>query len=512
MITQPCCTNESERRASGPLSGTCRTSGPVFLSSASLTFPTAADPTCFGSPIWRIDQITSSAVNGEPSCHLTSGRSLISYFVAVGVRRPREREPRRLREVRIDAHQRVVEVVGARRVDERRAAARVERLALAAADVADAQAPAALRRRRSRRSSPHRRGPRPRAALRRGRAHPHAGPSCASSPSRPRPQAVRCSSSPSGVARSRSLMVTRMMSQPMLALLYDAGWDPMTADGTDAAVPRPLGDRSPTRSRACSRSACWPAPGPPGTASRRSPSSSRCSASAAPSCAMRCARSPRADSSTCARDRAPSCAASPRSPTPTRSSICSIRSDVTLADLAKAREAIDLMLAERAAVERSDDDIARLRAAYDDLCAAAGAADWTAAESAHLRFHVVLVEAVHLPGLEVLLRPLQRIIVDTSLPPDSQRARVVGRPVAPADPRGDRGARPGRGGRGDAQPLRALRRAELRPTCSRGACATCRAPGSPSDLPDAQPDAASSRCSRSWAASSTSLWRHSAAR
>ena len=95
-----------------------------------------------------------------------------------------------------------------------------------------------------------------------------------------------------------------------------------------------------------------------------------------------------------------------------------IRSDVTLADLAKAREAIDLMLAERAAVERSDDDVARLRAAYDDLCAAAGAADWTAAESAHLRFHVVLVEAVHLPGLEVLLRPLQRIIVDTSLPPD----------------------------------------------------------------------------------------------
>jgi DNA-binding GntR family transcriptional regulator len=31
---------------------------------------------------------------------------------------------------------------------------------------------------------------------------------------------------------------------------------------------------------------------------------------------------------------------------------------------------------------------------------------------------VVLVESVHLPGLEVLLRPLQRIIVDTSLPPD----------------------------------------------------------------------------------------------
>jgi GntR family transcriptional repressor for pyruvate dehydrogenase complex len=95
-----------------------------------------------------------------------------------------------------------------------------------------------------------------------------------------------------------------------------------------------------------------------------------------------------------------------------------VRSDVTLADLAKAREAVDLMLCERAAVERDDDDLARLRAAYDDLCSAEQAADWANAESAHLRFHVVLVESVHLPGLEILLRPLQRIIVDTSLPPD----------------------------------------------------------------------------------------------
>jgi GntR family transcriptional regulator, transcriptional repressor for pyruvate dehydrogenase complex len=95
-----------------------------------------------------------------------------------------------------------------------------------------------------------------------------------------------------------------------------------------------------------------------------------------------------------------------------------VRSDVTLADLAKAREAIDLMLCERAAVERDDDDVSRLRAAYAELCAAEEAADWARAEEAHLRFHVVLVESVHLPGLEILLRPLQRIIVDTSLPPD----------------------------------------------------------------------------------------------
>jgi len=95
-----------------------------------------------------------------------------------------------------------------------------------------------------------------------------------------------------------------------------------------------------------------------------------------------------------------------------------VRSDVTLGDLAKAREAVDLMLCERAAAERDEDDVARLRAAYADLCSAEQAADWAKAEAAHLRFHVVLVESVHLPGLEILLRPLQRIIVDTALPPD----------------------------------------------------------------------------------------------
>ena len=95
-----------------------------------------------------------------------------------------------------------------------------------------------------------------------------------------------------------------------------------------------------------------------------------------------------------------------------------VRSDVTLADLAKAREAVDLLLCERAAVERDVADVSRLRAAYTDLCAAEEVADWARAERAHLRFHVVLVESVHLPGLEILLRPLQRIIVDTSLPPD----------------------------------------------------------------------------------------------
>jgi len=95
-----------------------------------------------------------------------------------------------------------------------------------------------------------------------------------------------------------------------------------------------------------------------------------------------------------------------------------VRSDVTLGDLAKAREAVDLMLCERAAAERDEEDVARLRAAYADLCSAEQAADWAKAEAAHLRFHVVLVESVHLPGLEILLRPLQRIIVDTALPPD----------------------------------------------------------------------------------------------
>ena len=126
----------------------------------------------------------------------------------------------------------------------------------------------------------------------------------------------------------------------------------------------------------------------------------------------------------------------------------------------------------------SDDDVARLRAAYADLCAAAEAADWeqrrerppalprrarrgrapagargaAAAAAAHHRRHLAAA--------------------------GSQRARVVGRPVAPADPRGDRGAatRPPRSRRCAATTRCSTGRTT--PTCSRGACATCRAESS----------------------------------
>src|SRR5262249_60512136 len=60
---------------------------------------------------------------------------------------PLERKPRGDREIRIDPDERVVEVVLARRVDERRATTGVERLALAGAGVAYPKSPSAPDRR-----------------------------------------------------------------------------------------------------------------------------------------------------------------------------------------------------------------------------------------------------------------------------------------------------------------------------------------------------------------------------
>ena len=42
IITVFCCTNESDSRASGDLSGICTTSGPFFLTSARRMFTTDA--------------------------------------------------------------------------------------------------------------------------------------------------------------------------------------------------------------------------------------------------------------------------------------------------------------------------------------------------------------------------------------------------------------------------------------------------------------------------------------
>ena len=98
-----------------------------------------------GAICW-IDQITSSAPNVLPLWNVTPGRSLTSQTVASLLCVHASARPGAAREVGVDEHERVVEVLDARLVDRRDAEERVERLGGAAADEAGAQRAALLGR------------------------------------------------------------------------------------------------------------------------------------------------------------------------------------------------------------------------------------------------------------------------------------------------------------------------------------------------------------------------------
>ena len=83
MITWFCPVKPSSRRAFGLLSGICSVSGSTALSPSARCSGWRSRARCASRrPIDRIVKITSSAVNGEPSCQVTSGRSLIVHCVA----------------------------------------------------------------------------------------------------------------------------------------------------------------------------------------------------------------------------------------------------------------------------------------------------------------------------------------------------------------------------------------------------------------------------------------------
>lgn len=100
-----------------------------------------------------------------------------------------------------------------------------------------------------------------------------------------------------------------------------------------------------------------------------------------------------------------------------------MRSDLTIGDCVAAREALDVCVAEFAAVRRTDGDLRRIKDRLDAMLATLRDEDWDRLERAHLSFHLALIEAAHLPALTLFLQPMQRIILVTGLPALSEPAR-----------------------------------------------------------------------------------------
>jgi GntR family transcriptional regulator, transcriptional repressor for pyruvate dehydrogenase complex len=103
-----------------------------------------------------------------------------------------------------------------------------------------------------------------------------------------------------------------------------------------------------------------------------------------------------------------------------------MRSDVSVGEVLEARAALDRQLAPLAAANATDDDVAHMNGQLERFAAAAAAGEAAEVQEAHLEFHLGFVAAMHLPALDLLLKPMAEVILLSSFrpSPDPERWEV----------------------------------------------------------------------------------------
>jgi GntR family transcriptional repressor for pyruvate dehydrogenase complex len=94
-----------------------------------------------------------------------------------------------------------------------------------------------------------------------------------------------------------------------------------------------------------------------------------------------------------------------------------MRSGLSVGDVREARVTIETEFAPLAAERGTARDWRRLRGVLETYSQAVAGKDWATAEDSHLDFHYSLFSATQLPALHLLLKPMQQIILLSSLPP-----------------------------------------------------------------------------------------------
>lgn len=94
-----------------------------------------------------------------------------------------------------------------------------------------------------------------------------------------------------------------------------------------------------------------------------------------------------------------------------------LRSSLTIGDVLDARKTIETELCSLAARLATDDDIAEVERRLQSFRAAAMAADTELAFDEHLAFHTAVYEAIRMPAMALLLRPMAEVILLSSFPP-----------------------------------------------------------------------------------------------
>lgn len=95
-----------------------------------------------------------------------------------------------------------------------------------------------------------------------------------------------------------------------------------------------------------------------------------------------------------------------------------VRSDLTMGAVMDARAAIETELIPLAATRAGAGQREEVAHELERFGRAIAAADWAETERAHLSFHLALLGAINLPALNLMLRPLQQVILACSPPAD----------------------------------------------------------------------------------------------
>ncbi len=94
-----------------------------------------------------------------------------------------------------------------------------------------------------------------------------------------------------------------------------------------------------------------------------------------------------------------------------------LRSDLTVGDILDARKAIEAGVCVLAASRSTAEDRKTIERDFDAFVEAIQREDWEAVDGQHLRFHLDLLRAAHLPAAEMILRPMQHVVLLSSSPP-----------------------------------------------------------------------------------------------
>jgi GntR family transcriptional regulator, transcriptional repressor for pyruvate dehydrogenase complex len=104
-----------------------------------------------------------------------------------------------------------------------------------------------------------------------------------------------------------------------------------------------------------------------------------------------------------------------------------IRSELTVGDVLDARQQLESYLALVAAENHTAEDLEKVSFALEEFADAVGQRNPTLAARSHVKFHSELLRATRLPAFNILLQPLQQMMLATSLVPSG---------IAEDDPRG----------------------------------------------------------------------------